>query len=157
MRLKRFVFSILAAAVVSIGAVSAAIGAEENWRVSENSPCFLFTPVKTIDDGQGQTPVALRLDATRLHVTTNSNIDAEFSDLGISVDDKDMVLIDSVVRETNVVFEAGVPALVEQFIAGRSATLQLRFWPTWPSTGPKTAEFSLIGFTKAYKQMQVCQ
>ena len=143
--------------LLSMAAVGIAHGAEQNWRVSEQSPCFLFTPVKSIDDGQGQTPVALRLDATRLHVTTNSNIDAEFGDLGISVDGNDMVLIDSVVRETNVVFEAGVSSLVEQFIAGRAATVQLRFWPTWPSTGPKTVEFSLIGFTKAHKQMQQCQ
>ena len=132
-------------------------GSEPNWRVSESTPCFMFTPVKSVDDGQGQTAVSLRLDATRLHVTTNSNIDAEFGDLGISVDGKEMVMVDSVVRETNVVFETGVPALVDQFIAGRSATLQLRFWPTWPTTGPKTVEFSLIGFSRAHQQMKDCQ
>ncbi len=130
---------------------------ELNWRVSDSSPCFLFTPVKSIDDGQGQTPVALRLDTNALHVTTNSNIDAEFGDLGISVDGKDMIMIDSVVRETNVVFESEVATLVDQFIAGRNAKLQLRFWPTWPSTGPKTVEFSLMGFTKAHTQMKECQ
>jgi hypothetical protein len=68
-----------------------------------------------------------------------------------------MILVDSVVRDTNVVFETGALTLVEQFIAGSNATLQLRFWPTWPSTGPKTVEFSLIGFTKAHNQMKECQ
>lgn len=148
---------VFTATLLSTGVASVVGAAEPNWRVSDTSPCFLFTPVKSIDDGQGKTPVALRLDAKSLHVTTNSNIDAEFGDLGISVDGKDMVNADSVIRETNVVFEAGVQTLIEQFIAGRSATLQLRFWPTWPSTGPKTVEFSLIGFTKAYRQMNNCQ
>jgi hypothetical protein len=148
---------IFSAVIVFAGGAGAVSGAEENWRVSESSPCFLFTPVKSIDDGQGETPVALRLDAKRLYVTTNSNIDAEFGDLGISVDGKDMILVDSVVRDTNVVFETGALTLVEQFIAGSNATLQLRFWPTWPSTGPKTVEFSLIGFTKAHNQMKECQ
>lgn len=154
-RLKLLITGMFAA--VPLALLNAASAAEQHWRVSDSEPCFLFTPVKSIDDGQGQTPVALRLDAERLHVTTNSNIDAEFDDLGISVDDQEMILIDGVVRETNVVFETGVPTLVEQFIAGRNAKLQLRFWPTWPSTGPKTVEFSLIGFTKAHRQMQQCQ
>jgi hypothetical protein len=156
-RLKAVGLQIFSTVIMFAGGVSAVGGAEQHWRVSDSSPCFLFTPVKSIDDGQGETPVALRLDAKRLYVTTSSNIDAEFGDLGISVDGKDMVMIDSVVRGTNVVFEAGVPILVEQFIAGRNATLQLRFWPTWPSTGPKTVDFSLIGFTKAHNQMQECQ
>ncbi|MDH3451206.1 MAG: hypothetical protein OEN20_02220, partial [Gammaproteobacteria bacterium] len=123
MRLKPFAAYILGATTFSAGLTGVASGSESNWRVSDKAPCFLFTPVKSIDDGQGQTPVALRLDANRLHVTTNSNIDAEFADLGISVDGNDMVPIDEVVRETNVVFETGVPTLVEQFIAGRNATL----------------------------------
>lgn len=147
----------LPATALLCGLAGATGAAELNWRVSDTTPCFLFTPVKTVDDGQGQTPVALRLDANALHVTTNSNIDAEFGDLGISVDGKDMIMVDSVVRETNVVFEKDVAALVDQFIAGRSAKLQLRFWPTWPTTGPKVVEFSLIGFTRAHNQMQECQ
>ena len=157
MRLERCASFIAGAALLSSGILEVANGTELNWRVSDSSPCFLFTPVKSIDDGQGQTPVALRLDANALHVTTSSNIDPEFDDLGITVDDKDMIVIDSVVRETNVVFETKVDALVEQFIAGRNAKLQLRFWPTWPSTGPKTVEFSLMGFTKAHNQMKACQ
>lgn len=149
--------SVCTATLLGMGVAHFADAEEQNWRISESSPCFLFTPVKSIDDGQGETPVALRLDAKSLHVTTNSNIDAEFGDLGISVDGKDLVSADSVVRETNVVFESGLKTLVEQFTAGRTATLQLRFWPTWPTTGPKTVEFSLIGFTKAYKDMANCQ
>ena len=143
--------------VLYMSMITSGAAAQENWRVSDTSPCFLFTPVNSIDDGQGETPVAMRLDSKSLHVTTSSNIDAEFGDLGISVDGKAMVSADSVVRETNVIFESGVQTLVEQFIAGRNATLQLRFWPTWPTTGPKTVDFSLIGFTKAYKQMAECQ
>lgn len=149
--------SVCAVALLGMGVAHFAGADGRNWRVSETSPCFLFTPVKSIDDGQGTTPVALRLDGNGLHVTTSSNIDAEFDDLGISVDGREMVKADSVVREKNVVFESGLPTLVEQFIAGRTATLQLRFWPTWPTTGPKTVDFSLIGFTSAYRQMETCQ
>ncbi len=149
--------SVCTVTLLGMGVAHFADAEEKNWRISDSSPCFLFTPVKSIDDGQGETPIALRLDAESLHVTTSSNIDAEFGDLGISVDGKDMVNADSVVRETNVVFESGLQTLVEQFIAGRTATLQLRFWPTWPTTGPKTVEFSLIGFTRAYKDMANCQ
>ena len=131
--------------------------AEVNWNVSNSSPCYMYTPTKSMDDGQGETSVMLRLDAQTLHVSTRSNIDAEFHDLGISVDDKEMIMADSVVKETDVVFEKDLSVLVEQFIAGRNARLQLRFWPTWPTTGPKTVDFSLIGFTKAHNAMKGCQ
>jgi hypothetical protein len=30
----------------------------------------------------------------------------------------------------------------------------LRFWPTWPETGTHAIEVSLIGFTKAWDEMQ---
>jgi hypothetical protein len=47
--------------------------------------------------------------------------------------------------------------LVDQFKRGLRARVQLRFWPTWPTTGVHSATFSLIGFTRAYAGLDECK
>ena len=65
--------------------------------------------------------------------------------------------MDRVADPRTAVFESRYEALVEQFKRGVSARAQLRFWPTWPATGPHAATFSLIGFTRAYAQLAGCR
>ena len=51
-------------------------------------------------------------------------------------------------------YKRQAPLLIDQFKAGLKARVQLRFWPTWPETGTHSVEVSLIGFTKAWEEMQ---
>jgi len=119
--------------------------------------CALVSPVVTIDDGHGDTRIQLKLNSNQLLVTTDSNIDNTMNDLGLRVDDKTFISISEVLNTTHVNFEQNrVDEIIKQFIPGRRVFLHLRFWPTWPSTGIKTVEFSLIGFTRAFKALPQC-
>lgn len=133
---------------------------QENWSMGADigytPACVLVSPEVTIDDGQGDTPIRLEIDQQRLLARTGSNIDVEFGDLGVIVDDGEFIPPDRVVGDTDLEFRERAGEIVKSFIAGRRARLQFRFWPTWPTTGVKTAEFSLIGFTRAYRRLAEC-
>lgn len=49
---------------------------------------------------------------------------------------------------------ASAASLIVQFKAGLKANVTLRFWPTWPETGTHAVVVSLIGFTRAWDEMQ---
>ncbi len=144
-------------------AVLASHVASANWTakvdydpVKDESHCVVESPVQTIDDGYQDTEVFLRLDSTTLMVMTRSNVDADNPDAGVRVDKHELIKPDSVYLEQNVVFEKDISNIIEQFKEGRRATFTLKFWPTYPDTGAKTATFSLIGFTKAYAKLPDC-
>lgn len=114
--------------------------------------CALATPKISLDDGQGQTTIWLELNPETLTIKTKSAIDTEFKDIGLKVDDKAFRAWDELSGHNDVVFKKDVDGIVKEFIHGQKVQLSLRFWPTWPTTGVKTAEFSLLGFTKAYQE-----
>lgn len=124
--------------------------------VQDESHCVVESPTQTIDDGYQDTGVFLRLDSTTLIVMTRSNVDTDDADVGVRVDKHELVKPDSVYLEQNVVFKKDISKIIEQFKEGRRATFTLKFWPTYPDTGAKTATFSLIGFTKAYANLPDC-
>lgn len=113
--------------------------------------CALMTPKIQLEDGQGQTTLWLELTSNQLTVKTKSAIDTEFKDIGLKVDDQPFHPFDELSGKNDVVFNKDVDSLIKAFIHGQKVYITLRFWPTWPTTGVKTAEFSLIGFTKAYE------
>ena len=124
--------------------------------VKDESHCVVESPVQTIGDGYQDTEVFVRLDSTTLMVMTRSNVDADDPDAGVRVDKHELIKPDSIYLEQNVVFEKDISNIIEQFKEGRRATFTLKFWPTYPDTGAKTATFSLIGFTKAYAKLPDC-
>jgi hypothetical protein len=135
--------------------------AMENWRQANATekesqsidPCLLLSPKVMINDGQGETRIWLEMTNKALVLKTKSDIDTAFNDIGIQVDDKGFIPLDRVDNDVDVVFEKSITAITPQFIHGQNVNLQLRFWPTWPSKGVQTAKFSLLGFTKAYKNL----
>ena len=154
MRLRcKFLFAILLLTWTNLGYA--------NWQLDTtglSGSCALVSPVVTIDDGQGNANIQLKLNRKQLLVTTDSNIDNTMKDLGLQVDDKSFMYITEVVGTTHVSFgQDRIDAIIGQFVPGRQVTIHLRFWPTWPTTGIKTAEFSLIGFTKALKLLSQCE
>ncbi len=131
-----------------------------NWSLDSaglSGECALVSPIVTIDDGHGNTQVQLKLNNNRMLIITDSNIDNSMNDLGLRVDDKAFLGISEVVNTTHVSFEQDrIDEIIKQFVPGRRVFVHLRFWPTWPSTGIKTVEFSLIGFTRAFKALPQC-
>ncbi len=134
--------------------------AHASWKIDStglSGQCALVSPVLEINDGQGETKIQLKLNREQLLVTTDSNIDNTMKDIGLKVDDKVFIYITEVINTTHVVFgEDRIDEIISQFVPGRRVLIHLRFWPTWPATGVKTAEFSLIGFTKTLKSLSQC-
>lgn len=129
------------------------VAEEAHWLVDEKESCKLITPKKIMNDGQGDTQVWLEITKDSLLIKTKSDIDTEYKDIGIKVDEKDVIPFDSVENTTNALFNQSLDNVIAQFIAGQTANIQLRFWPTWPTTGIKSQSFSLIGFTRAYDSL----
>lgn len=132
------------------------VQASETWSLaSSDAPtddtCQLITPKLTINDGQGDTTVWLEMNQSTLTVKTGSNLDTSFKDVGLQVDQEGFIPFDEIQNETDVVFSKSIAKITQQFIEGQSVQISLRFWPTWPATGVKTATFSLIGFTKVHQ------
>ena len=86
---------------------------------------------------------------------SESTFDDSKGDLSIQVDKQEAVKADALDGAKAVVFKGPAAAtLIAQFKAGLKANVTLRFWPTWPETGTHSVVVSLIGFTKAWDEMQ---
>ena len=146
---------------LSLWLIAATPGALADWKptgvIGDKSSCSLQTDAISIFDGYGEAKIQLDLNAERLLVKTDSNIDATFEDLALRVDDNEEIPADSLDGEQNVVFSSQLEEMLPQFIRGVSVTVLLRFWPTYPPTGRKEAAFTLIGFTNAHNQYQACR
>ena len=125
-------------------------------RVTEGGAvkCRLESEKVSVNDGYQKVTAQILVSADNLvKIVSESVFDAGSGDIGVQVDKDPFVKADKLATEKTVLFEAAASVLIPQFKAGLKARAQLRFWPTWPVTGTHDAEFSLIGFTKAYEEM----
>lgn len=136
----------------------------ENWSLlnsedvsNKSAACTLVTLTKKMNDGQGETTVWLELSDKELLIKTKSDIDKSFNDIAIQIDDKKKIELDEVRSDTDVVFSKSIIDITKEFIEGNNVKVQLRFWPTWPTSGLKSIDFSLLGFTKAYESLLTCK
>lgn len=118
--------------------------------------CTLHSPTQPVSDGYDGTQARLMIQPDAVLIVTQAPLDPSFTDIGLQVDERPFVHIDEVVERKTGRFASPYGRLIEQFKAGRRVRVQLRFWPTWPVTGTHSVRFSLIGFTKAYADMQAC-
>ncbi len=150
-------------AVLGLG-VAALLGstpkdAKPAWRVDRvekaGKPvvCSLLSDKVSIDDGYQQSTLVLRVTAEEIKAVSESTFDGSFGDLEIQVDKAEAIKADGLAGEKAVSWKSGAAALIPQFRAGINARVQARFWPTWPSKGPQSANVSLIGFVKAWDEM----
>ncbi|HHT01025.1 MAG TPA: hypothetical protein ENK73_09260 [Thiomicrospira sp.] len=139
--------------LMALSLIQTTFAEETHWLIDEKDNCKLITPKKVMNDGQGETKVWLEIKKDSLLIKTKSDIDAEYKDIGIKVDEENVIPFDSVENTTNALFTQSLSRVIEQFIAGQTANVHLRFWPTWPTTGIKSQSFSLIGFTRAYNSL----
>lgn len=137
------------------------LAAQAGWSVGDAAPgrvgCVLETQEISLFDGYQDTRLRLRVSGEGLRVETESNIDFGFDDVGLAVDGQDFIPADAVADEKDVLFSSGIEAVIGQFIRGRSVTVYLRFWPSYPATQRYGARFSLMGFTRAYNEYQACR
>jgi hypothetical protein len=112
---------------------------------------------QSLSDGYQDTTAYVTVDARSVTVTSASNLDGSFSDIGLVIDQEPLVPMDRLAGMKTAQFDSKYGRLVELFKAGVRLRVQLRFWPEWPATGTHSATFSLIGFTKAYGEFAACR
>lgn len=112
---------------------------------------------QSLSDGYQDTTAYVTVYAKSVTVTSASNLDGSFSDVGMIIDQEPLVPMDRLAGIKTAQFDAKYGRLVELFKAGVRLRVQLRFWPEWPATGTHSATFSLIGFTKAYGELAGCR
>jgi hypothetical protein len=126
-------------------------------RVTEGGTvkCRIESEKAPVNDGYQRVTAQLIVTADNaVQIVSESPYDGGSGDIGVQVDRNVFVKFDKLSGEKVAVFDASAAAtLIAQFKAGLRARVQLRFWPTWPVTGTHDADFSLIGFTKAYDEM----
>lgn len=119
--------------------------------------CVMESTRQSLSDGYQDTTAYLTIDARSVTVTSASNLDGSFSDIGLSVDQEPLIPMDRLAGTKTAQFDTKYGPLVQLFKAGARLRVQLRFWPEWPPTGTHAATFSLIGFTKAYGELAGCR
>jgi hypothetical protein len=134
-----------------------ALAAEWLVRPAPGGGCALESSPESLPDGYQTTTARVRVDGKTVSVSSPSVLDPGFKDIGIAVDEDAIVPMDRLADSRTAVFESRYGALVEQFKRGLRAKVQLRFWPTWPATGPHFVVFSLIGFTRVHARLDECK
>jgi hypothetical protein len=154
---------VLGAAILTLTLVGGPAGAEE-WTVKTvprtdgpGTRCVMESARQSLSDGYQDTTAYVTVDAKSVTVTSASNLDGSFSDVGMIIDQEPLVPMDRLAGIKTAQFDAKYGRLVELFKAGVRLRVQLRFWPEWPATGTHSATFSLIGFTKAYGELAGCR
>ena len=149
--------------IVQVALVSSVLVAGDalaEWSVypgAGGTGCVVESSAESLSDGYQATTARIRVDGKTVSVSSPSVLDPGFNDIGLAVDQEALVPMDRVADPRTAVFESRYESLVDQFKRGVRARAQLRFWPTWPATGPHSATFSLIGFTRAYAQLAGCR
>lgn len=150
-------------AVLALLALAEPVAAEE-WSLKTvprtdgpGTRCVLESARQSLSDGYQDTMAYVTVDGRSVAVTSASNLDPGFSDIGLAVDQEPLVPMDRLAGMKTALFETKYGRLIELFKAGARLRVQLRFWPEWPATGTRSATFSLIGFTKAYGELAGCR
>jgi hypothetical protein len=149
------------AALFVLGLSAGAARAE--WKVEELAPqgktrhCVLKSDTLQMHDGYQNIKAHLEIDDQKLSVVTESCMDPGYSDIGVQVDRNSFLKMDRIEKERTAVFQSSYRQLLGQLKKGRSVSAQIRFWPTWPTTGRHEAVFSLKGFATAHLEFEKCR
>lgn len=122
----------------------------------DNPFCFLRSASFEMEDGQGKTKIFAELNQRRFYIKTKSNIDKSYADTGIKVDSGILRPIEKVYRETGIVYEQNIDALIYELREGSALHISLGFWPTWPVTQAYPAEIPLQAFATAFSGLEQC-
>lgn len=121
--------------------------------------CLLRGDAVLMPDGYTDVHIEPVISGNALVLVTDSEIDASFGDLALTVDRRPPqpppLAPSRIEGHSKVVFEPIGP-LLDDFRAGAQLSVALRFWPGWPATGIVQAVFSLRGFTRAAEDFERC-
>jgi hypothetical protein len=154
---------VVGAALVAMALTGGTASAEE-WLVKSvprtdgpGTRCVMESVRRSLFDGYQDTTAYVTVDARSVTVTSASNLDPTFSDIGLFVDEEPFIPMDRLAGTKSAEFTAKYGRLIDLFKAGVRLRVQFRFWKEWPTTGTHSVTFSLIGFTKAYGELAACR
>ena len=153
--------SVILKHICVIALMLAAAVAHADWNVRQaaagSTGCVLETTDIIMHDGYQDTWARLNINAERLLVMTDSNIDTGFDDIALQVDGQALVQAGAAVDEKNLRFDSDMAAVIERFRKGNKVRVYLRFWPSYPATQRYAAVFSLMGFTRTWNEFMECR
>jgi hypothetical protein len=123
----------------------------------KTTECLLISDPITIPDGYDKTRVKLLLTTNKLYVQTDSNIDLSYPHSGVQIDDSPVWAFDKVIKDTSTELGTHFKEALSRLDHGKTITVHLGFWPTWPMTKTREASFSLEGMKAAVTALTECE
>ena len=132
----------------------------KNWVLNRGSDsagqCALSYRKLAMNDGQGKTPVSILITKDRIVFKTKSNIDLEYEQTGLTIDDHAQMPIENLLNELAISYEHSYKSLIDDMKSGEQAILSLGFWPSWPMTHTYSLSFELGDFASAQLALMTC-
>lgn len=116
--------------------------------------CLLYSGKEPIFDGYDNSWIRLQITTDAVVVNANSNLDISYPGQGLRVDNGDLMPFNSGLlnKKTTYIKKANLASMLE----GRTCTVSLGFWPTWPVTSTQQVSIDLAGFKHAYAALKAC-
>jgi hypothetical protein len=116
--------------------------------------CVLYSAKKPIFDGYENSWVRLQVTTDAIVVNTDSFVDRSYSGQGLRIDNgKLMPFMPALLNKKSTYTKK--PALAAM-ANGKTLTVSLGFWPTWPVTKTQSVSIDLSGFKGAYAALKAC-
>ncbi|MEE2732814.1 MAG: hypothetical protein VYA55_18490 [Pseudomonadota bacterium] len=129
----------------------------DTWILAaDQDSCSLQTVPETMDDGAGQTTVALRLSKADWQVVTQSDIDLSYPETGLFLSNGTHIPLESVIKDTRISISKQKQQLTEAIKASESVRVALGYWPTWPVTETRSITISVAHFPPALSAWESC-
>jgi len=132
----------------------------DNWVLNRGSDsagrCALSYRELLMSDGQGDTPVSIIISQDSVVFKTRSNIDLEYEQTGLTIDDLPQIPIEKLLNDFSISYVQQYQSLIESMKLGEQAILALGFWPSWPVTQTYSLRFELSDFSSAHHALLSC-
>lgn len=128
-----------------------------NWVLKyDYHGCSLYSLTRFMNDGVGTTPVTLKLSSQGWEVMTDSELEYNHPEAGLTLDSQTFFKLEQVERKTNGRFSRQSYSISRAMRSATMATVSLSFWPSWPVTDVISTTLSVDGFREAYYDWQKC-
>lgn len=116
--------------------------------------CLLYSAREPIFDGYDNSWIRLQITTDAVVVNADSNLDSTYPGQGLRVDNGELIPFTTGLlnKKTTYTKQANPASMVN----GRTCTLFLGFWPTWPVTKTQHVSIDLAGFKRAYAALKAC-
>ena len=120
------------------------------------SECILRSRPVSMEDGQGSTTLTAQITDNAVIFKTRSMIDTSYENTGIQIDQGRQIPLEKLHTEESVIYSSGYGDVMDLMEQGKTLTVSLGFWPTWPVTQAYEAKIDLTNFDQALQSLKQC-